>query len=225
MPVCDVCNKTMNWEEGYVLTTKQVTTSESYWVSAFKGVWSHAHSMDPGGDSVGMLVKQQAAQSSGWLVCESCSGNFSFDRGKASTYAKSRNGNPPGTGPASAEAVASAAANAWKSLYGVWPSSIQIAGRMSGREKKGSPAVSKQEQDSSCFVATAVYGKNDCFQLSILRRFRDEILLNSFIGKNFVRFYYRIGPHVAANIKDRPVIRCFTKQVVDSIVFVLKKIR
>ena len=198
MPVCDVCNKTMNWEEGYVLTTKQVTTSESYWVSAFKGVWSHAHSMDPGGDSVGMLVKQQAAQSSGWLVCESCSGNFSLTGEKHRLTQKAV--------MATRRARDLRLPKRLLLLQQMLGRVYMVFGRQASRLPGGCPVEKKKEARQfqsrnkipHASSATAVYGTDDCFQLSILRRFRDEILLNSFIGKNFVRFYYRIGPHVAA---------------------------
>lgn len=116
MPVCDICNNDMRWEDGYVLTTRQVATTEAYWEAALKGVWSATHAMDPEGDTLPMLVQQQAGQSSGWLICESCSTPFSFDKHQAKAHARAQNGNPPGAGSAPAEAVARAAATVWKRM-------------------------------------------------------------------------------------------------------------
>lgn len=127
MPVCDICNTSIEWEEGYILTTRQVATSESYWESALKGPWSYMQAMDPTGDSLAMLAQRQAAQSDGWLVCEGCSSKFSFDRAAAKSLAKQQLTKPPGSGPADVSQVAKAAANAWKKLYGSWPSSITVA--------------------------------------------------------------------------------------------------
>ena len=146
MPVCDVCNSNMSWENGYVLTTMQVATSDAYWESVFKGPWSYTHNMDPDGDTVAALVKQQAGQSSGWLVCETCSALFSFDRAQARTYARAQNAHPPGTGSAPAELAAIAAANVWRRLYGKWPSSIQSAPVQAG----SSAAASKRSTKHKC---------------------------------------------------------------------------
>jgi hypothetical protein len=126
MQVCDVCNKNIRWDEGFVLTTRQVTTSEVYWERTFKGPWSYVHGMDPSGASLAMLVQQQASQSSGWLVCESCSSDFSFDKVKAKADATGKNNNPPGAGPAPMEEVARVVSNVWKRLYGNQPSSIKF---------------------------------------------------------------------------------------------------
>jgi hypothetical protein len=147
MPVCDICNREIKWEDGYVLTTKQVPTSKAYWEHAFKGAWSYTHSMDPNGDTVAALVKQQAGQSSGWLVCEGCSSLFSFDKAQAKTYARAKNGSPPGAGPAPMESVARSAANVWKRLYGSWPSSIQFAGAESSPVNQANEMVKPKNRD------------------------------------------------------------------------------
>jgi len=126
MQVCDVCNKNITWKDGYVLTTRQVVTSNTYWENTFKGPWSYLHGMDPDGSTLAMLVQQQAGQSTGWLVCESCSSNFSFDKAKAKAEAEKQNSNPPGSGPAPMREAATAASAVWKRLYGSSPSSIKF---------------------------------------------------------------------------------------------------
>jgi sulfatase modifying factor 1 len=131
VPVCDICNSPIKWKNGFVLTTRQVATSEAYWELSLKGAWSSTHATDPKGDTLAVLVRQQANQSSGWLVCESCSTRFLFDKPQAKVYAKARNSAPPGAGPVPEEAVALAAANVWKRLYGSWPSSIRVIGSAS----------------------------------------------------------------------------------------------
>lgn len=45
-----------------------------------------------------------------------------------------------------------------------------------------------------CYVATAVYGSYDCPQVWTLRRFRDDVLASSFVGRLFIRTYYAISP-------------------------------
>lgn len=53
----------------------------------------------------------------------------------------------------------------------------------------------KQEKIlASCYVATAVYGSYDCPQVWTLRRFRDNILAETWYGRAFIRTYYAISP-------------------------------
>ena len=47
---------------------------------------------------------------------------------------------------------------------------------------------------TSCYIATAVYGSYDCPQVWVLRRYRDDILANSFFGRAFIRIYYSVSP-------------------------------
>lgn len=45
-----------------------------------------------------------------------------------------------------------------------------------------------------CYVATAVYGSYDCPEVWILRRFRDTVLDETWIGRLFIKLYYAISP-------------------------------
>lgn len=215
MPVCDICNKDIKWEDGYVLTTRQVATSEAYWELSLKGAWSITHKMNPEGDTLAILAQQQANQSSGWLVCESCSTFFVFDKPQAKAHARSQDGNPPGVGPVSTESVAHAAANVWKRLYGSWPSSIQFASSTPTAVSIGGASQQNQKPSSSCFVATAVYCNADCPQVNALREFRDEVLLNLTAGRLFIRIYYCIGPYLAERIVRWPTGRAIVRQVLE----------
>jgi len=50
---------------------------------------------------------------------------------------------------------------------------------------------------TDCFVATAIY-ETDCHpELSILRDYRDRVLLSSRLGRHFVSWYYKVGPAIA----------------------------
>ena len=56
---------------------------------------------------------------------------------------------------------------------------------------------------SGCYVATCVYGSYDCPQVWTLRRFRDETLASSGIGRAFVHFYYFVSPTLVRVFGDR----------------------
>lgn len=47
---------------------------------------------------------------------------------------------------------------------------------------------------SGCYVATCVYGTYDCPEVWTLRRFRDNILAETWYGRAFISTYYAISP-------------------------------
>jgi hypothetical protein len=55
-----------------------------------------------------------------------------------------------------------------------------------------------------CFVATAAYGNYHHPQVQILRQFRDQVLLKSEAGADFVRWYYQRSPALASWITQHP---------------------
>ena len=57
-----------------------------------------------------------------------------------------------------------------------------------------------------CFIATAVYGDRDCFEVKELRRFRDDHLLTNEAGRIFVKTYYRLSPPIAEWLKGKQKI-------------------
>lgn len=54
---------------------------------------------------------------------------------------------------------------------------------------------------TGCFIATACYGDYDAAEVAVLRQFRDQQLMNSVLGRLFVRFYYTVSPTVAKRIE------------------------
>lgn len=50
---------------------------------------------------------------------------------------------------------------------------------------------------SGCFIATAAYGSPIAPEVMIFRQYRDEVLLNSKIGKEIVKIYYLFSPSLA----------------------------
>jgi hypothetical protein len=54
-----------------------------------------------------------------------------------------------------------------------------------------------------CFIASAVYEETPwAEELWVLRRFRDEVLKTSPMGRRFVLTYYRYSPRIAKNIRS-----------------------
>jgi len=62
-----------------------------------------------------------------------------------------------------------------------------------------------------CYIATAVYG--DCYapEVIALRRFRDETLAQTAVGRVFIRFYYRVSPPLAALLSRQRALAAFVR--------------
>ena len=75
----------------------------------------------------------------------------------------------------------------------------------------------KTKTQSSCFVATAVYGGDQGWQVMRLRQWRDSVLVRSLIGRLFIRVYESIGPGLAEIVRTRDWARRPLRSVLDSL--------
>ena len=74
-----------------------------------------------------------------------------------------------------------------------------------GEPKKSvCPFCGRTHKKFGCFIATAVYGDFYAPEVIALRRFRDETLESSVIGRVFISLYYRYSPPVAAFLVKHP---------------------
>ena len=64
-----------------------------------------------------------------------------------------------------------------------------------------------KKASEGCFIATASYGDYNDPAVIELRRFRDDTLLGSEYGKQFVDFYYKHGPRVAKQVAKSRIAR------------------
>ena len=69
-----------------------------------------------------------------------------------------------------------------------------------------------------CFIATAAYGTELSPRVGALRRLRDRHLLTHRPGRALVAAYYAVGPHVAAVIRDRPLLRWVVRAALEPLV-------
>jgi len=76
---------------------------------------------------------------------------------------------------------------------------------------------------SGCFIATAAYGTETAEQLDVLRAFRDQVLLQSPIGSQFVKWYYKTSPPIADFISEHSILRAVVREaLIDPIVALTK---
>ena len=69
-------------------------------------------------------------------------------------------------------------------------------GQRTGGSNPGFLGGYNHNDSGGCYVATCVYGSYDCPQVWTLRRFRDNTLANSVLGRAFIRTYYAISPTI-----------------------------
>ena len=74
-----------------------------------------------------------------------------------------------------------------------------------------------------CYIATCVYGSYDCPEVWTLRRFRDEQLGLTFIGKMFIRVYYALSPTMVNLFGRSAWFKRFWKRKLDKMVVMLQK--
>ncbi len=81
----------------------------------------------------------------------------------------------------------------------------------------------KKRKKSGCYVATCVYGTYDCPELWVLRRFRDDILEQSWLGRIFISLYYALSPSLVKVFGGNKKITAHWRQLLDPFVDNLKK--
>jgi hypothetical protein len=74
-----------------------------------------------------------------------------------------------------------------------------------------------------CFVATACYGYYNAPEVLVLRAFRDNILMQNFAGRLFVKVYYFISPPLAKFISKSEKTKAFIRNYF--LKFIIAKVR
>ena len=83
------------------------------------------------------------------------------------------------------------------------------------------PAPSEQKA-SGCFIATAAYGTPLAKEVQVLRRFRDNVLLQSSIGRSFVDWYYAVSPAVANRIEGSEVQKSVVRAILTPLIAIIE---
>jgi hypothetical protein len=74
-----------------------------------------------------------------------------------------------------------------------------------------------------CFIATAAYGTPTAEEIDVLREFRDDVLLKSAMGSQFVALYYQFSPPIADFIAGNELLRTLVREfLIDPIVWVVE---
>jgi tetratricopeptide (TPR) repeat protein len=87
------------------------------------------------------------------------------------------------------------------------------------------PEINRENVEGTsnfCYIATAIYGSYDAPQVLILRKYRDNVLLHSALGRIFVKFYYRFSPLIVKYIGNNNITNHVVKQLLNKIVKILE---
>jgi len=76
------------------------------------------------------------------------------------------------------------------------------------------------EIEDECFIATAAYGSKYQQPVTLLREFRDRVLLNNSVGTGFVEYYYKHSPPIANYITDNLILRFMTRVLLIPLVII-----
>ena len=63
-----------------------------------------------------------------------------------------------------------------------------------------------------CFIATAAYGTSSAPEIDVLRDFRDDVLMASEAGRDYVGFYYAVSPPIAYFIARHECLRTIVRE-------------
>lgn len=78
-------------------------------------------------------------------------------------------------------------------------------------------------KSSRCFIATAAFENPQAPTVLILRNFRDEILVNSSLGRRFINFYYSRSPAICRKIDHSPTSKLVLRLLLSRLASLLQK--
>lgn len=78
------------------------------------------------------------------------------------------------------------------------------------------------EKKKGCFIATAVYGSYDHPDVKVFRGFRDNVLQQSSLGRQFIAWYYDHGPRWAEWLKEHEAVSALVRLTLTALAFVFR---
>lgn len=98
---------------------------------------------------------------------------------------------------------------------------VRAAQAKSTAKKVGSTISSAT--DKGCYIATMAYGDYDHPQVMELRRFRDDFLNKTIVGRRFIKFYYKYSPNLVEKLKNKQSINLIIRKGLDQFIKAIKK--
>lgn len=86
------------------------------------------------------------------------------------------------------------------------------------RQFQSSSQSATSKSSGGCYIATAVYGSYEAPEVIVLRKFRDERLQPTFLGRAFISLYYAVSPSLARHIPNHQRLSNQIRHGLDSLV-------
>jgi hypothetical protein len=74
-----------------------------------------------------------------------------------------------------------------------------------------------------CYIATMAYGDYDHPQVLELRKFRDDFLSKTKLGRSFIKLYYQYSPSLVERLKNKQVINLIIRKGLDQFIKTIRK--
>lgn len=74
-----------------------------------------------------------------------------------------------------------------------------------------------------CYIATMAYGDYDHPQVIELRKIRDELLRKTYLGRYFIKVYYKYSPILVEKLKNKPKINELIRSTLDQLIKTIRK--
>lgn len=81
----------------------------------------------------------------------------------------------------------------------------------------------QNNKTGGCYIATCVYGSYDCPEVWTLRRYRDQVLRHSFVGRLFIKVYYALSPILVNIFGETELFQKINRYCLDNWVSKLNK--
>ncbi len=104
-----------------------------------------------------------------------------------------------------------------KRIQSVIDEQTQASNSRSSSTSSTSSSSTSSSSSSDCFIVTASLGSSSMLVIDHYRDFRDNFLLNHYLGRHFVRFYYEYGPIAAKWIVKRKLLKSILAQLFGSL--------
>lgn len=134
----------------------------------------------------------------------------------------------------------SALRNIESQIFNATATSAEKAGRLAGQAAKVTARAGrasakaagtfaqemrdkKKSDGGGCYIATMAYGDYDHPQVIELRKFRDNYLSKSSLGRHFIKFYYKNSPNWVEKLKNKTTINRTIRYSLNMLISIIKK--
>ena len=88
----------------------------------------------------------------------------------------------------------------------------------SSSSKISQSSSSRPQKSEGCYIATMAYGSYDHPQVLVLRKYRDDVLLESRGGRLFVKLYYWLSPKAVSIFRGHDGINMLIRNCLDAFI-------